>query len=124
MTEKQLKDRCAHWQKVLRLQDWRIDARFATSDELAHQGDGGICELHQDSKIATIRILPEDAYNPHSHMSQAFPQDVELTLVHELVHIHFDKVMDPDAEEHEEVMQEQAIQFVAEALVALSRGEG
>jgi hypothetical protein len=121
LTDDELKKRCAYWQKMLRLQDWCVDVRYVGTDEVPDHA-AGACEVHQDGKLATVKILAREAYNETSQMMRAFGFDPEATLVHELLHIHFDKLLNSEADEHEAVMQEQAIELTAQALVKLSRG--
>lgn len=122
MTEEKLRGRCQYWQRVLRLQDWRVDVRIVGTEELGTQ-EAGQTEIHQDSKLATIKILDEAAYNQTSRMVKAFHSGYEHTLVHELLHIPFDTLMDREADRHEQIMQEQAIEFIADALIALYRAK-
>lgn len=122
MTEKELAKRCEYWQKVLRLQDWRIFVRVVGTEEM-NSGEAGACEIHQDSKLATIKILAEEVFNPTSDMSRLSPVDLEQTLVHEMLHILTDRIFNSEADDYERIMQEQAIEFVSEALVRLERGE-
>lgn len=122
MTEKELAKRCEYWQDVLRLRDWRIGVRVVGTEEM-NQGEAGACEIHQDSKLATIKMLAEEVFNPTSDMSRLSPHDPEQVLVHELLHIHMDKLFNSEADEHEHVMQEQVIEFLSQALVGLERKE-
>jgi hypothetical protein len=122
VNEAQLRKRCAYWQKVLRLTDWNISVRVADDEELEQGGD---CQVHQHSKLALIRVRGIETYSPTSGWRKAFPEqfDMEITLVHELLHIPFDRLIDTEDDEFAQLWEEQALEFLAQALVKLSRGE-
>ena len=73
-----------HWQGLLRLRDWRIDARYVR-DLSAPDGSPvhGLCSPFVDAKRAQILIR-----DPETPATQADPA-VEETLIHELLHLHF-----------------------------------
>lgn len=119
VTDEQLKSLCALWQKRLRLRDWRIDVRFVDSGELPDQG-GGTCQPHPPDRTAVIKILRPDSYNATSDFYKAFPDvfDVERTLIHELLHIPLDGIVEAgdEVEEFRHRAQEQAIEQITDAL--------
>lgn len=121
MTNRELQQRCAYWQKLLRLEDWRVDVRLADSVET--DDETAKCRVFQQSKQAVIRIAKPESVDQTGEFYQAFPEsyDLEHTLVHELLHIHFDRLFSEDANEHESIMQEQAVDFIARALIGLDR---
>ena len=123
MTPEELEERVTYWQNILRLRDWKIAVKYAdSSDEV--DNNAGQCLAHQHTKTAVIKLIKPEAFNPTSPFSQAFPEnlDEETTLVHEMLHIHFDGLFIEDDHEVREEREEQAIEFVAEALVRLNRG--
>lgn len=63
------------WQKRLKLQDWKIVARFTSS--IASENAAGMADWHPDNRTAQVDILP-----PH-----LITDDIEETLVHELLHV-------------------------------------
>ena len=87
----------AKWQRRLRLQDWDITVRWVDKDEFANDTAVGQNLLSPKNKEAVIEILdPDEITNDFPRM-----KDVELTLIHELVHcIIHRKVFkgDPDGE--------------------------
>lgn len=108
------------WQRILRLRDWRISVRWAESEEM--ENNSGSCRVHNDGKMATIKVLAPSAYNPTSDMYKLDPPDTEQIVVHEMLHIHFDMLMNhDDPSDHEQTMQEQAIEFISQALVERDR---
>ena len=114
ISQRKLDDLRREWQKLLRLQDWKISAKFATNGETC--GDLGECSFIAEAKTAKIMILASDEVIDDEHHRK---QDVENTLVHELLHCHFA----PFFSGNKAVMlqQEQAIESIAGALVGLKR---
>lgn len=115
-----IQELCCTWQRILRLQDWHIVAKF---DSSANLGDSeGSVLTWRDGKEALVRVMSPMEVNHADAHEKAFPYDPEKCLVHELLHIHFDILMDDNPLEHEQTMQEQAIDLIADALVELKRG--
>ena len=122
-TEAELRERCAYWQRLLRLQDWRIRTRFTDSSPSGGtDGHLGTVRVWPKSKAALIRIQRD----PATEFAQAFPADAdpEITLVHELLEIHLYGLLNDKPSRHEGALQEQAIDLVAGALVRLDREAG
>lgn len=117
VTIEELQDRCAYWQKVLRLQDWDIKLSVVRQWEIPDSW--GTCDPHLSKKIATIKILDKlDDGEPGC--SEAY--DAEKTLVHELLHVHFEPFATKEDEGTPvEVAQHQVIHALSSALVALDR---
>jgi len=117
LTEDELRMKCYEWQAILRLQDWDViisidRARDMIPDVL------GQCEWTLPTKQARIRILDPVDHPP----DLKWPQDMEQTLVHELLHLHFAPFNKFEADSLEYVTMEQAIDLIAGALVRLKRG--
>jgi hypothetical protein len=110
-----LNDLCREWQRVLRLQDWDVQVKIARGFQLGKRQ--GECEYVQSLRQAVIRIL-----DPNDWPDQNWPQDIEATLVHELLHLHFAPFMS-DAGEDDliNIAQEVAIDQIAKALVKQQR---
>ena len=102
------------WQKLLRLQDWRITARFVNYEDLADDRVGE-CSNLADSKEADIKIIHPEQLKDASETDK----DLENTLVHELLHCHFSPFR--SNEEGTIIQHEQAIVAITEALVGLKR---
>jgi hypothetical protein len=108
------------WQKRLNLEDWNISVIMSRSTELKPKTLGNI---HWDigKKTATIRVLdPADYRLPFKEMLQ----DMEFTVVHELIHLNFAPVVSDfqrsDANRREE---EHAVNHMADALLKLDRNQ-
>lgn len=100
--------------------DWDIEAHIVRKHDLKQDDCGGCIEYLHGKKRADIQILAEEDVKD----SWEWKGDQELTLVHELVHLHVGTFYD-DAEEdsREWRLYEQAIHAISLALVALDRRE-
>jgi hypothetical protein len=108
------------WQKRLQLEDWKIAVLVARATELKPKTLGNI-HWDTDKKTATIRVLDPADYE------MSLPemlQDMEFTVVHELIHLELASVLSPltrnDASRREE---EHAVNHMADALLKLDRGQ-
>jgi hypothetical protein len=106
--------RLGFWQQRLNLADWKISLVMSHTDDLKPKTLGNI---HWDvaKKTAVIRVL--DASDYQVACREALP-DMELTLVHELVHLELSALPRSTASRREE---EFAVNRIAEALVRLDR---
>lgn len=116
-----LKCRCVVWQVLLALQDWTIHAQLVRQSAL---GDGvhGNCQPHHCKRQAVISLL-----DPRDVDGQGFVEpdwDWELTLVHELLHLHIHDLFPqgwPGDRSEAGKAAERAIDHLAHALIMLSR---
>jgi hypothetical protein len=117
-----LAERCAFWQRQLRLEDWDVLAEFATQREI--EGCSGQTNTVRDLKKARIRILSPDEQPPWSESTYR-DDDPEQTLVHELLHLHLAYWVGEAENKDSPVFEakEFAIDATASALVRLARGE-
>lgn len=115
MTEERLKELAKEWQKKLRIQDWDVDVSFKRHFEMGGGNILGECCSTPAVRKSTIHILiPEDVETPQSDYN------LEESLVHELLHVHFSEWEDHFPEG--DVMPasyEAGIDAVSKALVAL-----
>jgi hypothetical protein len=117
LTEEQLQEKLMEWQKRLRLQDWIVQVRIARALELPENSMGCVHAV-LPKKMASIKILDPIDYD-HSSMC---PQDMENTLVHELLHLHFEPiVLNNDSKTIE---LEQAIESITSGLLTALRENG
>ncbi len=108
------------WQKRLNLEDWNIAIVVSRASELKPKTLGNI-HWDLEKKTAVIRVLdPADYKLPYKEMLQ----DMEFTVVHELIHLGFAPVLTDfprsDANRREE---EHAVNHMAAALLNLDRGD-
>jgi hypothetical protein len=115
LTQEQLEKKLEEWQKRLRLQDWIIKVRIARASELP-EGSMACVRATLAKKTAGILILDPIDYEPDLML----PQDMENSLVHELLHLHLEPIhMEDDTKL---IAVEQAIESITSGLLAAHRG--
>lgn len=103
------------WQERMRLLDWDIAVTFATKEET--ETFNGLCIPFLHSRTAEITIANEDADDGRTLT------DVEITVVHELLHIYF-APFKTECGTLAETAEEQAINALSHLLVALDKRRG
>ena len=114
---KQLKKLLKWWQKKLYLRDWDIEIHSVMPHEMAQTSRLGEVDYSAAAKEATIRICA-----PNPTLDDSVNQDIELTIVHELLHLHHiasQRLIECGTAE--DVMHEIAINMTAKALVNLKQ---
>lgn len=107
-------DRLAVWRQRLKLDDWRITAVMTRRSDLAPKTLGGI-SWDKPKKSAVIWVLdPSDYRLPFREMLD----DMEVTIVHELVHLELASVPRSHASRGSE---ERAVSGITEAMLGLDR---
>jgi hypothetical protein len=113
-------EKLSMWQKRLNLDDWNISLLVVRSTDLKPRTLGNI-HWDSDKKTAVIRVLDPADYKLPLH---AMLDDMEFTVVHELIHLELQPVLSPlqrnDANRMEE---EHAVNHMAQALLDLERGK-
>lgn len=106
------------WQKRLGLADWKINVLVVRTTELKPRTLGNI-HWDNERKTAIIRVLDPSDYKL---APRAMLDDIEFTVVHELIHLELSPVLSPlqrnDANRMEE---EHAVNHMAQALLDLER---
>ena len=116
VTEAQAQDWLKLWQKRLRLEDWKIDVKIVRIWELEH-GTLGHIDWSTPHKAAVIKVLnPADYELP----ADKIPADMELSIVHELVHLHLSVLPLNKSSRNAE---EQVVSMIADALVNLEHAQ-
>ena len=80
-SEEELQTWCAKWQKILSLKHWSVQVKYEKKHRMAA---GSYAEVFCKTGIlsAVIKIMdPMDYDDPY------IPQNIELSLLHELIHI-------------------------------------
>lgn len=98
---------CDKWQRRLRLEDWKIDLRLVRHYEL-EPGTAGNFTPVLERKEAVIKILVAG-----DRFESCLQTTEEQTLVHELLHCHFESFW----YHGKRTEMEQAINLIADALV-------
>ncbi|HBE80354.1 MAG TPA: hypothetical protein DDW65_21610 [Firmicutes bacterium] len=115
---KNLPELCCFWQKVLRLQDWDVKAAIVRYHELKDGCFFGYTSWELAKKFAEIKILDYQDY----HLRHWWDRDQEITLVHELIHLHMAPFKGDWKEDSlESAAFEHAIGCFSTALVMLKR---
>lgn len=117
MTQKQLERLCREWQKTLRLQDWWIVARLVGQADMIPPDALASCTPTITQRKAVILVLHPSEWR----IASEWPRDIEQTLCHELLHLHFAPFAPDDWNTPVGIAMEQAIDLIAEALVAAKR---
>lgn len=113
MAESTIQDRLQFWQHQLKLDDWKISLTVARRDDLKSHTLGGI-RWDKHKRSATIQVLdPADYPTPAAAM-----EDIEVTIVHELVHLNLSSLPRTDASRKSE---ELAVNRLTDALLRLHR---
>lgn len=115
-TQKQLERRLAYWQRRLRLLDWHLTIKKErTSDGTVPEHAQAYCQAYRSSKVAHIGIIHERDYDSRNLL----PQDMDWSLVHELLHVHISGIKKNEFKWS--LQEEQAIDALAYAFITLDR---
>ena len=112
----QLKVLCQDWQEKLGLLHWTIGLRICKSGDMSSQNVQATNKISLTAESALISILDNSDY-PDS----PFEQDMEVSLVHELLHIPLTYFVKTKVNTLEDVLLEAFIERVAKLLVKQSR---
>lgn len=118
LTPDELTAVCRKWQERLGLQAWEVVVHIARAHEMEDNARAQIATIHE-YRQADIKVLdPQDF-----HSGLPFPQDMEHSVVHELLHIPtaWWYVKDNNVEAG---IKEQFLTDIARALVTLEREKG
>lgn len=114
--ERFVSERLSYWMKHLDLNDWRVSIVLSKRSDLKPKTLGGI-RWDKKKKTAVISVLAPSEYRlPFDEMLS----DLELTIVHELVHLELASLPRSEASRKSE---EHAVNRLSEALLQLNRRE-
>lgn len=105
-----------YWQSVLRLKDWEVAVEMVPPSRIQNQGFG-VSYIDLLSRRTTIHLAE---YSGHSG-SPAHDYSWQETLVHELLHCHFEPFMCDEGQDGN-LAQEQALNMLASAFLSLHAG--
>lgn len=115
-TEDELKKLCAFWQNQLKLNNWRIAIGIERKTAFNNSQSTGEIEFVSALNKAVIKIL-----DPSDYPQSPFEQDMEISLVHELLHLHF-ALFEPKSDDSLEfLIMESTIEQLANILVEMKR---
>lgn len=114
LAESFVNERLAVWQQRLNLRDWKISIIMSHPSDLKPKTLGNI-HWDSDKKSAVIRVLDASDYK----MSfRDMLDDMEFTVVHELIHLELSSLPRSEASRREE---EHAVNQITDALLKLDR---
>lgn len=122
-TQEALEAGLAKWQAILHLQDWEITVALVPQTAWDDRGQMGDCSVQSQSFSASIRIATFDTLD---HIGYRGQEDMERTLVHELLHCLFrgEQLFDGKPSRSQRCAYEHAIEQTARVLVELDRRVG
>ena len=115
--DEQLQQALAEWQKILRLQDWIIKASIRRERDMYLANSSAAVRYNYEKRMAFIHIMDPIDYEPDLMV----PQDMEISLVHELLHLHYAGFDQTEKGTIEYALVEQSIEAISRALVELKR---
>jgi hypothetical protein len=116
-SEDQLQQDLDYWQKVLRLQDWDVEVNVVRARDMTLENSAAAVTWVLPKRMASVTIMDPIDYPP-GLMGE---QDQEVSLVHELLHLHYAPFDETEKGSLPEVMLEQSIEAISRALVLLKR---
>lgn len=114
-----LKKLCVEWQNRLHLHDWDIKTKIMRERDFKNTEAQAENSWVLQTKQSLIRIVDPIDYITDTE----WPQDMEYSLVHELLHLHFAPFDNFTSGSLEDKMMEQAIDVLARSFIELKRGE-
>ena len=118
LTLDELQEKCTYWQEKLGLLHWRVSVEIKRGRDIPMKGCGGCNEFNIAIECASICILDPADYPDTLPL---FAEDMETTLVHELLHITMRYFAAPEEHSLEDIHLEAAISRLARVLVGLRR---
>ena len=119
LTQPELEQLLRYWQERLKIQYWDIRIGIYRARDFVKQNCRAEVSYTVSNATAILRIM-----DPIDYDRDLWPQDMEVSLVHELLHLRFCEADVTKADSLEELMLERAIEHTAEALVHLKREAG
>jgi hypothetical protein len=111
LANRYIHDILPYWQRRLQLQDWNVYILLSRPADL-RPGTLGNIHWDMEKKSATIRVMDASGYTSDV---TAMLKDMQVTVVHELVHLELASLPVSDADRSN---QEYAIDHLTDALLA------
>ncbi len=106
-------ERLSVWQERMAMKDWHIQVTLVKPEQLEPQTLGDV-HWDTDQKSATISVLSPESYKL---TGKAMLDDMEVTVVHELVHIELASLPRSDSSRR---IEEHAVVSIARALLKMA----
>lgn len=114
--EEELNKQLLYWQKILYLQDWTVSIKVCRQWEMHDKETLAQCQWYLERKDAVISVIhPQDLGGLSSRFLFGEEADYDVSLVHELLHLHFAAFF----REGDEVGHEQAINAISRGMVKM-----
>ncbi len=108
----ELQAKCREWQKRLRLQDWEVVAQIVRAHDMTIEDAQGEVVHFVKKKKAVISLRDQIDFPPG-----VLERDMEIDLVHELLHLYFI----PVHTDENDLFIEQAVECLAHSFVMLNQ---
>lgn len=118
MTLRELKRLTAIWQERLKLLDWDIKARWAKPNEEDMEDRYGLSIIHAETRRAEIILMNPDDYSEEDKQDKT--KDIEVFLVHELIHPAFSP-FDTEDGTALAIVEENLVSLFSRLLIAIDR---
>lgn len=115
LTEQQMNKKLEYWKTLLGLDSWDIKFTFKRQRDLGDSQARVSWTLEKSA--AVIGMVCHEDYD-----NERFPQDMEQSLVHELLHVKCATFDNFEEGSLQDVMHEQYIDSMAKILVTMDRG--
>lgn len=119
-TQADLDEKLSYWKKVLKLQDWWIEAAICRCQDMGDEKTAGEVDVKMPFRMAKIWLRDPMDYSERRWV----PIDLERVLVHELLHIHFESLWTKERDTSCHIPEEQVINAITDALIELERKNG
>ena len=122
MKKSELEKLLKYWQKILRLQDWRIVIEF--SEKPKEKGRVAENLINTKKKSSVISILPPELWEGWEDIvkegkDSQIKRMIEPSIIHELLHLHLFWYLVPDTLQG--ILNEQAITSLELAFMELKK---
>ena len=111
-----LEELLVEWKSILHLEQWDIELRRSRQKDFLEGDSQGEIDFNRVECQAIIRIL-----DPIDWVDTPFKQDMEKTLVHELLHIIYADFEPEDSNSLQYTLWHRSIDSTARVLVSLKR---
>ena len=111
-----LEELLEEWKSILHLEQWDIELRRSRQIDFLEEDNQGEITFNKVECQAIIRIL-----DPIDWVDTPFKQDMEKTLVHELLHLIYANFEPEDSNSLQYTLWHRSIDSMARVLVSLKR---
>lgn len=130
--DKWLEERVGYWQRLLRLEDWRIGCKWCHHYQIGDEDSVPLAQVEIDvrHKHGLVKVLMPDERTPVEDLNDVDPlhDELEVSIVHELLPV---SLAEQDFAVPDEIKKtdpfwlgsERHIVNLSKALVTLDRGE-